>query len=71
MASFAEQMVAKYETLLVKSAGLRSVTVDGTAITYADVEAQYRYWQGIVARQQGTRPVVSSIDLSNFDGSNL
>lgn len=42
MATFAETMLAKYETLLQTSAGLDSVMVDGQSVRYTDVEAKYR-----------------------------
>ena len=38
MATFAEQMVEKYRTLLADSAGLKSVTVDGQSVTYRELE---------------------------------
>ena len=42
MATFAETMLAKYETLLQTSAGLDTVSVDGQSVRYADVEAKCR-----------------------------
>jgi hypothetical protein len=66
MATFAEQLLAKYETLLQTSAGLDTVSVDGQSVRYADVEAKYRYWQREVARQAGTRPQAASINLGGF-----
>jgi len=51
MATFAETMLAKYETLLQTSAGLDSVMVDGQSVRYVDVEAKYRYWKREVARE--------------------
>ena len=51
MATFAETMLAKYETLLQTSAGLDSVMVDGQSVRYVDVEAKYGYWKREVARE--------------------
>jgi len=51
MATFAETMLSKYETLLQTATGLDSVTVDGQSVRYADVEAKYRYWKREVARE--------------------
>jgi hypothetical protein len=56
MATFAETMLSKYETLLETSAGLDTVSVDGQSVRYTDVEAKYRYWKREVAREKGTRP---------------
>jgi len=50
MATFAETMLAKYETLLQTSAGLDTVSVDGQSVRYTDVEAKYRYWKREVGR---------------------
>jgi hypothetical protein len=66
MATFAEQMVTKYETLLQTSAGLDTVSVDGQSVRYTDVEAKYRYWKREVARQAGQRPQAASINLGGF-----
>ena len=56
MTTFAETMLAKYETLLQTSAGLDTVSVDGQSVRYADVEAKYRYWKREVAREKHERP---------------
>ena len=66
MATFADTMLAKYETLLQTSAGLDTVSVDGQSVRYTDVEAKYRYWKREVARQAGTRPQAASINLGGF-----
>ena len=64
MATFAEQMVTKLETLLLSSAGLRSVNVDGESVTYADLESRYDYWKSRVNRESGDRPITATVDLS-------
>ena len=66
MATFAETMLAKYETLLQTSAGLDTVSVDGQSVRYTDVEARYRYWKRQVEREQGRRPQAASINLGGF-----
>lgn len=64
--TFAEQMVAKLEGLLLQSAGLQSVNVDGEAVTFADLEKRYDYWKGRVASESGARPISATIDLGGF-----
>lgn len=64
MPSFAETMVTKLETLIASSAGLKSVSVDGEAVTYDDLLKQYDYWKSRVARESGARPRVAQVDLS-------
>ena len=66
MATFAETMLAKYETLLQTSAGLDTISVDGQSVRYTDVEARYRYWKRQVEREQGRRPQAASINLGGF-----
>jgi len=66
MATFADTMLAKYETLLQTAAGLDSVMVDGQSVRYVDVEAKYRYWKREVAREKGQRPQAANINLGGF-----
>ena len=66
MATFAEMMLAKYETLLQTATGLDSISVDGQSVRYVDVEAKYRYWKREVGREQGQRPQAASINLGGF-----
>jgi hypothetical protein len=61
--TFAEQMVAKYEALLLEATGLKSVSVAGQMVTYDDLQTQYDLWKGRVAREQGTRPRILSAEL--------
>lgn len=62
--TFAEEMVAKLETLLLASAGLTSVNVDGQMIAFADLEAKYKYWKSVVAREAASSGRWSTLDLS-------
>ena len=64
--TFAEQMVTKLEALLLENAGVQSVNVDGQAVTFTDLQRQYDYWKGKVARESGTRPRVASVNLGGF-----
>ena len=65
MATHAEQMVEKYEALLLANAGVQTVTVDGVTVSYADLEQRHRYWRKQVAREKGRRPTAASIKLSS------
>jgi hypothetical protein len=63
MATFAEDQVARLESLLQANVGVQSVTVGGRSVAYADLLEQYEYWQSKVARENGTRPRNAQIDL--------
>jgi len=65
MATFAEQMVEKYRTLLADSAGLKTVTVDGQTVTYGELEERLAYWENRVAAESGRRPRAATIKLSS------
>jgi len=66
VATFAETMLAKYETLLQTSAGLDTISVDGQSVRYTDVEAKYRYWKREVVREKNQRPQAASTNLGGF-----
>jgi 3-deoxy-D-arabino-heptulosonate 7-phosphate (DAHP) synthase len=66
MPTFAQQQVTRLETLLAANVGLKNVTVGNTSVAYEDLEAQYEKWKSKVARENGTRPRVASINLRNF-----
>jgi len=61
--TFAEQMLAKYQQLLLANAGLQSANVDGQTITLRDLEEKWEYWTKMVAIEQGRRPRISTIKL--------
>lgn len=63
--SFATQMVDKLEALLLANVGVQSMTVDGRAVTYADLLKQYDFWKNKVARETNSRPLASQIDLGS------
>lgn len=64
--TFAETMLAKYETLLQANVGVKSVNIDGQSVAYADIEAAYMRWKRTVAREKGTRPSAAQIRMTNF-----
>lgn len=64
--TFAEQMVAKYQAILLASAGLKMVSVDGQTVSYADLEEKYQFWVRKVEQESGTRGSVAAIDLTGF-----
>lgn len=63
--TFAEQMVAKLEALLLKNAGLKAVNVDGTMVSYDDLEAKWEFWKTKVAREGGGKRRAATISLRN------
>lgn len=63
MPTFAEQMVAKLEAMLLQNAGLAQVDVDGQKVAYADLEAKHAYWRRRMLRETGKVGTVSRIRL--------
>jgi hypothetical protein len=61
--SFADQMVAKYEALLLANAGASVVTIDGTTVKYRDLEDKHAFWKRRAARASGARPMVAQIKM--------
>ena len=66
MATFAEEQVERFETLLAEAVGVKTIEVDGQRVTYQDLKREYAYWKRVVGREKGTRPTSSQIKLSNF-----
>jgi len=60
--TFAEQMLEKYEELLLANAGLKQVSVDGQTVSYAELERRYEFWRAV---ERGSRPRSASIKLSS------
>lgn len=62
----AEDMVATIESALAKNVAIVSVTFDGITTQYDRRQAleELKFWRREVAKEQGTRPRVSSINLS-------
>ena len=63
MAEHAAVMVAQLQTLLQENVGIESVTVDGQQVTYTKLRDDLAYWQGVVDRTNGTRPLAATIKL--------
>jgi hypothetical protein len=61
--SLAEQMVEKLAAILLENAGLAAVTVDGTSVTYQDLEERYQFWQKRLQAERGQRPNLSTIKM--------
>jgi hypothetical protein len=61
--SLAEQMVEKLAAILLENAGLAAVTVDGTSVTYQDLEERYQFWQKRLQAERGQRPNLSRIKM--------
>jgi hypothetical protein len=59
-------MVAKYERLLSQNAGVKMIDVDGEKVAYADLKAEWEYWKGEVAKEQGHNPVIATIRLDRL-----
>jgi len=59
-------MVALIEGKLKANAGVKSVTIDGVVTVFDRQQLidELAYWQKRVAREAGSRPVVSRVDLS-------
>lgn len=65
MPTFAENMVEKYQALLLANAGVKNVNVDGQNLTLDDLEQKLDYWSRKVSRADGSRPRVMQINLEN------
>lgn len=59
----AEQMVAKLEQMLLDCAGLQSINVDGQQVAYRDLNADLQHWKKEVAKEQGKRARIRTINL--------
>ncbi|HUX01273.1 MAG TPA: hypothetical protein VMY35_09890 [Phycisphaerae bacterium] len=65
MSTHAEQMVARFQDLLLANAGVTSVSIDGVSVTYGELERRLAYWERKVGIALGTRPRVSRPRLDN------
>jgi hypothetical protein len=61
--SFASNMVEKYQCLLEKSAGLKSVSVEGEMMSLADLEVKWQFWKNELAKAEGYKPRISAIQI--------
>jgi len=64
--SFATEQIARIETLLAENAGVQSVVVGNTTVTFDDLLKQYDYWKNVADREAGRRPGAKQINLSGF-----
>lgn len=60
---FAEEMIAKYQAIMLKSAGLRSVSVEGESMSLDDIEAKWTFWKKERNRIKGTKPKIAVIRM--------
>ena len=69
MATFAEQMVTSLETALASNVGISKIKVGDTETEFSSRKQmleQYQYWQRVVAKEQGTKPVAKRIKLDSL-----
>lgn len=62
---FAARMVARYRELLLRAAGMTSISVDGQQVSYTALENGYATWLAKLNRLNNTRPLVLSIGMTN------
>jgi hypothetical protein len=65
--TFAETMVSRFETLLAASAGLKTATVDGVAVSVDDLESKWTFWKKKVSEEAGERAVFTPITFEEPD----
>jgi len=61
--SFNSDQVKRLQTILAENVGVQSVMVNGQSVSYADLEAKLDYYENKVARENGTRPRVFTVEL--------
>lgn len=65
--AFVDDMLAKYQALLLANPGVTSVVVDGVSVSYADLEAKVEYWSGKVDASNGLRHGAATIKLGGLN----
>lgn len=63
--TFAEQMVSTLQTRLLALAGVKETGGDGEKTILMDLKKELSFWEARVAREAGTKPRVSTIDLAS------
>lgn len=63
MPTFNEQVVTKLQARILELVGVKSTNADGESIELADLKKELTFWEARVAREQGSKPLVSAIDL--------
>ena len=69
MAERAATRLAALEQVLANPAGVLTAIIDGEEITYAsleDVRRDIAYWQNVLDRTNGTRPLCMKLKLNEF-----
>ena len=64
--TFAQQMLARIEAVLLESAGLQSATIAGQTVTYADLLQQRDHWRKEVAQEKGDRPLMIPVQFGGI-----
>jgi hypothetical protein len=62
--TFNQTMVTKLQDALAADPLGKSVSIDGTSVTYADAIERLRVFESRLARENGTRPRVNKANLS-------
>lgn len=62
--AFADDQLARYEALMAKAVGLKSVSVDGQSVAYEELETRWKFWKREVAKAAGTKPAAANVDLA-------
>lgn len=65
MPTFAEDMVTTCETRLRELVGVKETGGDGEKTVLTDLKKEWAYWKSVVAREAGTKPRVSAVDLAS------
>lgn len=60
---FVKSMVCKYRELLIKGAGMQSISVDGQTVSLTDLESKYQVWENKLAVLKGRKPRLSAIKM--------
>lgn len=60
---YAKERIEQLEAIIADSAGLQSVSVNGTNTTFADLTKQREYWLNELSRLEGLTPSVKTIRL--------
>lgn len=61
--TFAEQMLAKIEAVLLEAAGVKSAVIAGQTVSYDDLIAQRDHWRREIQKERGTRPLMVEVHM--------
>lgn len=64
--TFNAQMVTKLEAALLADPLSQTVAIDGTTITNFDAIERLKFFRAELAREAGTRPRFSAVNLGGF-----